>query len=98
MFLPCRSVSSSCHRCSRFRVATVLIDAEAGIEQTSRDVLRRVTRVITVLDRSQQSINTARLIRNMVDHVPVTAVVNRGTKQEDARSLPEGLEVLGVHT
>jgi CO dehydrogenase maturation factor len=76
--------------------AAVLIDTEAGIEPINRDITRRVTRVITVLDRSRKSIETSRLIRGMASHVPVSAVMNRGTGLEEPNGLPEDIELLGA--
>jgi CO dehydrogenase maturation factor len=57
--------------------AAVLIDGEAGIEQINRSVTRRVTRVIVIIDGSQRSIDTSRLIVKMVEPVPVSVVANR---------------------
>jgi CO dehydrogenase maturation factor len=74
--------------------AAVLIDTEAGIEQINWDVTRRATRVITVLDGSRKSIEPLRLIQN-IGHIPVSAVINRGSRLEKADGLREGMELLG---
>jgi CO dehydrogenase maturation factor len=76
--------------------SAVLIDAEAGIEQINRDVTRRVSRIITVLDGSQKSVETLRLIRDMVADVPMSVVMNRGTGNKCGQDLPDGVEFLGV--
>jgi CO dehydrogenase maturation factor len=74
--------------------AAVLIDGEAGIEQINRDVTRRVTRIIAVLDGSQRSVETLRLIVNMVRPTPVSVVANR-MAMGDSGQLPEGVSLLG---
>lgn len=75
--------------------AVVLIDAEAGIEQINRDITRRVTRIITVLDGSQKSIATLRLIVKMVHSTPISVVGNR-LAVKDLGQLPENLELIGL--
>ena len=73
----------------------MLIDAEAGIEQINRDVTRHVSRVITVLDGSQKSVEMLRLIRDMIVDVPMSVVMNRGTGDKCGQDLPDGVEFLG---
>jgi CO dehydrogenase maturation factor len=73
----------------------VLIDAEAGIEQINRDVTRGVTQIITVLDGSQKSISTLRLIAEMVHSTPISVVGNRMAPKELSK-LPGNLELIGV--
>jgi CO dehydrogenase maturation factor len=75
--------------------AAVLIDAEAGIEQINRDVTRRVDRIITVLDGSQKSVETLRLIMDMVGPTPISVVANRAATM-DGCELPDGVELLGL--
>jgi len=55
----------------------VLIDAEAGIEQINRDVTRDVDHIISIVDGSRQSLQTARLIKQMVDGIAVSVISNR---------------------
>jgi CO dehydrogenase maturation factor len=75
---------------------TVIIDAEAGIEQINRDVTRRVSRIVTVVDGSRKSIETLHLIRDMVSpDIPISVVANRGRIQND-NHLPEGTKIAGV--
>ncbi len=68
--------------------AGVLIDAEAGIEQINRDVTGRVTKVIVVVDGSQRSIDTLKMIASMVDKDHVAVVFNRATTDEKADGNP----------
>jgi CO dehydrogenase maturation factor len=75
--------------------AAVLIDTKAGAEQINWAATRRTTRVITVMDGSRKSIEALRLIQNM-RHIPVSAVINRGSRLEEADGLPEGMELLGI--
>ena len=75
--------------------AAVLIDVEAGIEQINRDVTRFVTKVVALFDGSQRSIETVRLIREMVLPIPISAVANR-MQVTDCDWFPEDLEVVGV--
>ena len=74
--------------------AGVLIDAEAGIEQINRDVTARVTRVVAVVDASQRSLDTLRMIVEMVGPERVAVAANRCSEAESL-SLPEGVPLLG---
>jgi len=74
--------------------AGVLIDAEAGIEQINRDVTGRVTRVITVVDGSQRSMATLRMITERFGDLNVASVVNRATEGTDL-NFPNGMRPLG---
>ena len=74
--------------------AGVLIDAEAGIEQINRDVIARVTRVVAVVDASQRSLDTLRMIVEMVGPERVAVVANRFSAAETL-SLPDGVTLLG---
>lgn len=71
----------------------VLIDAEAGIEQINRDVTRDVDHIISIVDGSRQSLQTARLIMDMVEGIPVSVISNR-LAARDVGILPEGMNVL----
>ena len=77
---------------SKFSV--VLIDAEAGVEQINRDVTRHVTGIICIMDGSQRSIDTVRLITKMVSPTRVSVVANRLTVK-DLAQLPGDIELLG---
>jgi len=74
--------------------AAVVIDAEAGIEQINRDVTERVTRVVAVVDASQRSLDTLRMIVEMVGPSRVGVVANRFSAAETL-SLPDGATLLG---
>ena len=74
--------------------AGVVVDAEAGIEQINRDVTRRVTQVVVVVDASQRSLETLRVISEMIGAPRIAVAANRvsaGVKLQ----LPEGLRLLG---
>ncbi|MEI6285715.1 MAG: AAA family ATPase [Bacillota bacterium] len=72
----------------------VIIDAEAGIEQINRDVTGRVDRVIVVVDGSQRSLDTLRVITEMLGAENIAAVANRAVI--DSSVIPVGVEFLGV--
>ncbi|MFH1437678.1 MAG: AAA family ATPase [Pseudomonadota bacterium] len=74
--------------------AAVIIDAEAGLEQIHRQVTRRVSNVVVVMDGSQRSVDVARLIRDIVGKDMVCGVTNRVSRNAEQR-LPEGIELLG---
>ena len=74
--------------------ACVLIDAEAGIEQINRDVTGQVTKVIVVVDGSQRSMDTLKMITTMVDKQDVCVVLNRAAGGI-AADIPEGVKLLG---
>lgn len=74
--------------------AGVLIDAEAGIEQINRDVTGRVTRVIVVVDGSQRSLDTLRMITERFGDLNVAAVLNRAPEDSDLK-FPGGIRPLG---
>ena len=78
---------------SKFSV--VLIDAEAGIEQISRDVTRHVTGIVCIVDGSRRSTDTVRQIVKMVSPTKVSVVGNRLTAKEMSQ-LPGDLELLGA--
>lgn len=59
----------------------VLIDAEAGLEQISRQVTKHVTNFLVVVDGSKRSLDTLQIIREMVGNDKVLVVHNR--KQQD---------------
>ncbi len=70
--------------------ACVLIDAEAGLEQINREVTRRLTRALAVVDGSMRSADTARLIAEMVGRTCVATVVNR-VACNGTGSVPDGM-------
>ncbi len=74
--------------------AGVLIDAEAGIEQINRDVTRRVTQVVVVVDGSQRSLETLRMIVEMLGTLRVAVVANRMPAAGEL-PLPPGVTLLG---
>lgn len=74
--------------------AFVLIDAEAGLEQISRQVTRRVTKVIAVSDGSSRSRDTISIILQMVGPEKLAVAVNRAPDTEGL-DLPENVEILG---
>jgi len=75
--------------------AAVLIDAEAGVEQISREVTRGVTQVVVVTDGSQRSAHTLEVIVEMIGADRVVVVENRGPAGPGA-SLPEGVLRVGA--
>ncbi len=77
---------------SSFRL--VLIDAEAGVEQVNRQVTRRVSAYIALVDGSGRSLHTLDTLAEMVEGVPLYVVENR---VECAKSLvySKGYKVLG---
>lgn len=74
--------------------AGVLIDAEAGIEQINRDVTGRVTRIITVVDGSQRSMDTLKMITEKFGTRDVMAVVNRAPEGSNL-NFPPGIQPIG---
>jgi CO dehydrogenase maturation factor len=83
---------------------TILIDGEAGVEQISRQVIRSVDTPIIVSDISARGLQTASLIRhviethNIINYKQMGLVVNRVRGDEDAvRECIErtGLELFG---
>jgi CO dehydrogenase maturation factor len=76
--------------------SAILIDTEAGIKQIGRDGTRWVNRIITVVDDSEKSLETLRMIQNMVNDVPVYAVIHAGPAKARNFVLPKGIQVLGV--
>jgi len=84
---------------------TVLIDGEAGLEQISRQVMRRVDTPVIVSDTSMRGFQTASLIKNAiesqggVDYRRIGLVLNRvrGDGDRFQRQIDEtGLELFGV--
>ena len=74
--------------------AVVLIDAEAGLEQISRQVTRRVTRVVAVHDGSARSADTVGMILAMAPGI--VSVLGSRTAGPAGLCLPEGVEWLGA--
>ncbi len=75
--------------------SAVLIDAEAGIEQINRQVTRRTSRTIVVTDGSARSVETLRMIAEMVDPKSIGVVANRASGSVGS-GLPTSLQVLGA--
>ena len=57
---------------------TILIDGEAGLEQINRQVMRRVDTLIIVSDATSRGIQTAALIKSMVQSARVIQCDNMG--------------------
>ncbi len=57
--------------------ATVLIDAEAGVEQINREVTRSVSQLVVVTDGSARSNETLKLITELVRNKPIHVIANR---------------------
>ncbi|MEW5734932.1 MAG: AAA family ATPase [Thermodesulfobacteriota bacterium] len=74
--------------------ALVLIDAEAGLEQISRQVTRSVTDVIVLSDGSVRSLETIRQIADMVAGARLLAVGNRVEPGANLE-LPENVALIG---
>ena len=83
---------------------TIIIDGEAGVEQINRQVMRRVDTLIIVSDATSRGIQTAALIKKMVqnDRVILSEKVglvfnrvqgNEGLLQQAANEM--GLQVFG---
>lgn len=82
-----------------------LIDGEAGIEQINRQVIRNVDTPLVLTDLSARGLETAALIKNIVDtkkfinYTQMGLVINRSRGNEGlAQKLAQksGLELLGV--
>jgi CO dehydrogenase maturation factor len=70
--------------------AVVLIDAEAGLEQISRQVTRNVTRVLAVSDGSARSLATVEIIGQMVGAERMAIVFNR-LDEKAGQAIVDGL-------
>ena len=73
--------------------STVIIDAEAGLEQIQRRVTQNVTRIIAISDGSQRSSNVMEYISAMVGDKKPAFVTNR--VQPNTLKLPLSIEPLG---
>ncbi len=76
--------------------AMTLIDAEAGVEQINREVTRRTSGFVVVLDGSERAAHTLRTIRAMAPTDRVAAVMNRHAGDALAPLELEQVPVLGV--
>jgi len=74
--------------------AVVLVDAEAGVEQIQREVTRRVTRTLVVVDGSARSLHTLEAIGELVAPGTVAVVANRWTPSQPP-PLPADVTFLG---
>jgi CO dehydrogenase maturation factor len=78
-----------------------LIDAEAGVEQVNRRVMRSVSHLLLVTDTAMKGLRVAETIRRVadeaVDYRKLGLLINRARGEEDARSLASqtDLPVLG---
>jgi len=76
------------------RFDTIVVDAEAGLEQVNRDVLQRVTHLLLVSDTSAKGLKVAALIRETAVAMGVDArsglLLNRARNEQEAvdTSLP----------
>jgi CO dehydrogenase maturation factor len=83
---------------------TILIDGEAGVEQISRQVIKSVDTPVVVSDISARGLQTASLIRNVIeshkiiDYKRMGLVLNRvrdSGKSAEASAAKTGLELFG---
>lgn len=75
--------------------SVVLIDAEAGIEQINRQVTRRVSKILVVLDGSVRSLETLAIITELVPPSLISVVTNR-CDALPSETLPAGIDYLGA--
>jgi CO dehydrogenase maturation factor len=84
---------------------TILIDGEAGLEQINRQVMRRLSTLIIISDATARGIETAEMIKNMVQNDKVIKaekmglIFNRVSSNEDLlrkAAAKIGLEVFGI--
>ena len=79
---------------------TILIDGEAGLEQINRQVMRRVDTLIIVSDATSRGLQTASLVKRMVEEENVIEcsrlglVLNRVQGNEDL--VAQAAEAVGV--
>lgn len=83
---------------------TILIDGEAGLEQINRQVMRRLTTLVIVSDATARGVETAEMIKRMVERDKVIRcermglIFNRVTDNEnllDQAAQRIGLSILG---
>jgi CO dehydrogenase maturation factor len=78
-----------------------LIDAEAGVEQVNRRVMRSVSHLLLVSDTALKGVRVAETIRNVADeavkYTKLGLLINRARDEEDFHSLAAktDLPVLG---
>jgi len=84
---------------------TILIDGEAGVEQIHRQVMRRVDSLILVSDATSRGLQTASLVKQMVEQERVIEcgrlglVLNRVQGNEallEEAAAKVGIEILGL--
>ncbi|MFC1474448.1 ArsA-related P-loop ATPase [bacterium] len=73
---------------------TVLIDAEAGLEQIQRRVTRNVSLTLAVTDGSVRSANTIEAIAGMLEGKTLVVLANR-IPEEAEIPLPVGIDLIG---
>ena len=71
---------------------TILIDGEAGVEQISRQVIRSVDIPIIVSDISARGLQTATLIRNVIESHKIIKYKKMGLVLNRVRGNEEGLQ------
>ena len=77
--------------------ALTIIDAEAGIEQINRRVMRTVSHLLLVSDVSQKGLRVAETILEVAGAVEAGLVINRAKRDEGERAASRtGLRLLGV--
>jgi len=74
----------------------VLVDAEAGLEQISRQVTKNVTEVVVVVDGSRRALSALQQIAELVPGERLSVVANRGARTPETHDLPPGTKTLGV--
>jgi CO dehydrogenase maturation factor len=74
-----------------------LIDAEAGVEQVNRRVMRSVSHLLLVSDATLKGIRVAEAIRKVadkaVDYRKMGLIINRARDESDARGLADRTEL-----
>lgn len=79
---------------------TLIIDGEAGLEQINRQVMQRVDTLVIVSDATSRGIETARLIKGMVEHERIVECKTVGLVfnrvQGNEQMLKESAKKLGL--
>jgi CO dehydrogenase maturation factor len=76
--------------------AAVLIDGEAGTEPMLKDGMRRVNRIIAVIENSQKSLETLGQMESMANNTPIYAVIHASQAKVKKCILPENIALLGT--
>ncbi|RMD82537.1 MAG: carbon monoxide dehydrogenase maturation protein [Candidatus Dadabacteria bacterium] len=79
---------------------TILIDGEAGLEQINRQVVRNLDTLMIISDPTARGMETAAVIRDMVDKDHIIECQRKGIVfnrvRDDGRKLRESAEKLGL--